>query len=213
MTCPRCAGLLLRDGTCLTHGEPSSIPVAEPITPREARRKWTEDEKARVIALAADPTITGVQLAALVGRSHKGLKHQLSRLAVSKTRAKSAPRKARTWATARPHGRWTEDELTALETQELRLLIRSRSSRAVVCQASRLGSPLRSGDGCYSLRQVSVQYGVRYPTVHGWVGRGLLPAKRSGDMWRIEPAVADRVIPILKKATRANHGRKGWWTK
>lgn len=213
MTCPRCAGLLLRDGTCLTHGEPSSIPVAEPITPREARRKWTEEEKARAIALASSHDYTGVQLAALLGRSHKGLKHQLSRLAVSKTRAKSAPRKARHLTGLRPKTHWSDDEIVALESNDVTILIRSRGKWAVIGKAKREGCPLRSGDGCYSLRQVSAQYGVRYPTVHGWVGRGLLPAKRSGDMWRIEPAVADRVIPILKKATRANHGRKGWWTK
>lgn len=213
MTCPRCGGLLLRDGTCLTHGEPSYAPVSGPITPRTARPKWTEEEKALARALATNPTITGPQLALLLGRPHKGLKHQLARLGISKTRGKSAPRKARHLTGLRPKQHWSDAEIVALESNDVTILIRSRGKWAVISKAKREGCPLRSGDGCYSLRQVSDHYHVRYATVHGWVGRGLLPAKKSGDVWRVEPSVADRVIPILKRATRANHGRKGWWTK
>lgn len=213
MTCPRCDRPLLRDGTCLTHGEPSYAPVSMPITTRTPRPKWTPEERAILRAAANDPTITGPELARRLGRPHKGLKHQLARLGLSKVRAKSAPRKARTWATARPRGRWTDDEVTALEAGDLTILYRARGKWAVVAKAKREGCPVRSGDGCYSVRQVAEHYRLRPNTVCDWIGRGLLPARRSGRMWRIEPSVADRVIPILKRATRANNGRKEWWTK
>lgn len=213
MTCPRCGNRLLRDGTCLTHGEPSSTPIAAPITKRPERRRWSDEEKALARALAADPSITGPLLAERLGRPHKGLKHQLARLGISKVRGKPARRKPRQHVGGRPRSHWSQAEIELLEDGETKTLSRSRSKAAIAKKATELGCPLRSGDGCLSLRQVADRWSVRPDTVRAWTERGLLPATRAGRMWRIDPGDAERVVPRLKRMARANHGRKGWWAK
>lgn len=211
--CPRCRGMLLRDGTCLAHGEPSAVATAAPIQKRDPHRAWTEEDEA--FALEHMHSLTARQIAVQLGRSHKAVKHKFSRWGISKPRLTGQPRAPKKhWARgSRLRQPWTEEEETALEAGDLKLLAMSRSFSATKVKATRMGCPIRSGDGCLSQRQVAEQYGVHRVRMREWIDRGLLPAKKSGRMWRIDPAVAERLVPLLKKATRANHGRNGWWTK
>lgn len=198
MTCPRCGQRLLRDGTCLTHGEPSSAPIAAPIEARPPRPKWTEEEKATIRRLAADPSITGPQLAAMLGRPHKGLKHQLARIGISKTRGKSAPRKARVRPTTQPKQRWTEEEIAALHDGEMKIVGTSRSRMSIAVKRHREGIT-NIGEGWMTISEVCRQYKAPRRRVQRLVETGRLPATRVNDrLVLIDPADVERLMPQLK---------------
>lgn len=194
----------------MNHGELTPAPTATPIVKRDPHRPWTDDDVG--YAFANNATLSAREIAQRLGRTHKAVKHLFARRGVRKARVKGRPRRtSAALKNSRAGLRWSEEELAALEAGDLTKLYRTRGKWAVVSQAKRIGSPLRSGDGFLSSRQVALQYNVRSNTVCEWIARGHLPAKRAGAMWRIDPAVASRVVPILKRHTRANRGRRGWW--
>jgi hypothetical protein len=216
--CPRarCGRLLYRDGTCPVHGELPAELAADVRAELEAERAkkepfrpWTPEDEAFIRAHRGD--LTGPEIAAALGRSHKAVKHWFERHRLSNPR-KQRERAKRHWsAPGMPGGPWTDEELWLLEAGEMKLLSRSRSRMAIKLKATRLGIPLRSGDGAMSLNQVAQHWRLHPDTVGLWILRGMLPAKRAGKMWRIEPDDAERLVPGLMAASRANHGRKGWW--
>lgn len=215
--CPRAAcGRRLIHGSCWVHGEPpvalAPAVVAELMAeraPRDPFREWTEEDEQRIREYSEH--MTGPEIAEALERTHKGVKHWFERHGMKNPR-KSRPRKPRhSSAPAKPGSPWTEEELWLLETGELKTLYRSRSRAAVALKATRLGIPVRSGDGAMSARQVSESWNVHPNVVIEWIDRRLLPARRAGRMWRIEPDKAERIVPLLMKVARANHGRKAWW--
>jgi len=216
--CPRvrCGRLLYRDGTCPVHGELPAV-LADDVraeleaerAPKDAHRPWTPKDEAFIQQHRHD--MTGPEIAAALGRSHKAVKHWFERHRMSNPRKQRA-RARRHWsAPGTPGGPWTDEEMWLLETGDIKILQRSRSLAAIAFKATALGIPVRSGDGAMSIRQVSERWRIRSNTVCDWVARGMLPAKRAGSMWRIEPDDAERLVPGLAAASRANHGRKGWW--
>lgn len=217
-SCPRarCGRLLYRDGTCPVHGEPP-VDLAADVraeleaerAPKDPHRPWTAEDEAYVRLHRFD--MTGPEIAAALGRSHKAVKHWFERHKMSNPRKQRARAKRHWSAPGTPGGPWTDEELWLLETGDIKILSRSRSRAAIAFKATALGIPVRSGDGAMSLRQVSARWRVRPDTVGEWVRRGLLPARRSGTMWRIEPDDAERLVPGLRREGMANHGRNGWW--
>lgn len=198
---------------CIAHGEPPDEASESPIVPRDPHRPWTSEDVALARSLATPERSNG-DIAAQLGRTEKSIKHLFERLGVSKPRVRGKPRgpRNRGWAgQQRTRKRWSDEEDAALEDGEVTILVRARSHWAIASRAKRLGQPLRSGDGAMSVRQVAVMFDVRHPTVLDWIGRGLLPATRAGNLWRIDPGTAERVVPGLKAASRAHAGHKAWW--
>lgn len=177
--------------------------------PKDAARPWSEEDEA--LLREGVRTMTGPELAAKLGRSHKAVKHALERRGLRNPRKQRARAKRHWSAPGTPGGPWTEEELWLLECGDLKSLYRSRSKAAVAIQATRIGAPLRSGDGAMSMRQVAERWRLHPNTVMEWIRRGQLTARLSGRVWRVEPDVAERLVPDLMAAARANHGRKGWW--
>lgn len=216
--CPRpgCGRPFYRDGTCPVHGEPPVVLPADvraeleaERAPKDAHRPWTPADEAFIREHRFD--MTGPEIAAALGRSHKAVKHWFERHRMSNPRKQRARAKRHWSAPGTPGGPWTDEELWQLETGDLKSLYRARSRAAVAVKATRIGAPIRSGDGAMSLRQVAERWHVHPNIVMEWVRRGLLPARMSGRVWRIEPDDAERVMPDLKAAARANNGKKGWW--
>lgn len=215
--CPRGAcGRVLIHGECFVHGEPPVVLAADvraeleaERAPKDPHRPWTPADEAFIRLHRGD--MTGPEIAASLGRSHKAIKHWFERHRMSNPRKQRARAKRHWSAAGEPGGPWTEEELWLLESGEVKLLLRSRSWLAIKLKAGRMGVPVRSGDGALSLRQVAEEFRIDCRVVWQWIGRGLLPAKRSGRMWRIEPDDAARLVPELKRQASANHGKKGWW--
>lgn len=207
---------------CRVHGEAEPDEEARAALMAEAdaddevaepHEAWSEEEIAFLMDNLGE--LTGPEMAEALGRTHSAVKHWFERERISNPR-KHRPRTRRIveGIVGALRGKpWTEEEKWALEAGELRVLFMSRSFHAVEIKASREGAPLRAGDGMMSLNQVARHYGVGPQRVWDWLHRGLLPAKRSGRMWRIDPAKAERIVPALKKASRAHHGVKGWWNR
>lgn len=229
--CPRphCSQHLYLDGTCPTHGEPPAVlapDVVAELTGERATKAphqhWTAEHRARLLALATrerSGTDIARELTAEFGtaRTLKSVKHQLERLGVSKPRVHGQKRATRKrLAPMTPRSRWTAPEVAAIEdgdAVEVKILLKARSPMAVAVKASRIGAPLRSSDGCMSMNQVGRMYRVHDVTLLNWLNRGLLPATKNGDLWRIDPGDAERLVPKLKREAARNAGRKAWWTK
>lgn len=218
-TCPRpgCGRRLHSDGTCWTHGTPPeqlTAPLEELIQPEDEKKKaapkWTKAEER--FALANNGKMTGRQMGKMLGRPYKGVKAWFRRNGLHLLPVAGQERKH--WGRLPCPGAgkpWTEDEEAAIEDGELGILGRARTKKAIANKASNMGIPIRSGDGALSVHQVAKQYQVRRHTVQSWVKNKLLPAKRSGDVWRIDPEVARRVVPELRQRARASNGVHGWW--
>jgi len=208
MTCPRCGQRLLRDGSCLTHGEPSAPPISAPIEKRPERARWAEEDKARAIALASDPSLTGPQLAALLGRSHKGLKHVLARLGVSKARGKPAPRRARQRPVTKARQWWSEAEVAALHDGELKIVGTSRSRASIALKRHREGITNHS-EGWVTISEVCRQYKAPRRRIQRMVESGVLPANRvNSRLVLIDPADVERLMPQLKAPKKTWRGQR-----
>ncbi len=206
---------------CRVHGEAEPDEEARAALMAEAdaddevaepHEAWSEEEIAFLMDNLGE--LTGPEMAEALGRTHSAVKHWFERERISNPR-KHRPRTRRHYepvAGAERGKPWTDEEEWLLEAREMGILTRSRSKKAIQRKAEREGSPLVSGDGFMSIRQVSRQFGVRLDTVRAWVARKQLPAKRVGRTARIDPAKAERIVPLLKKASRAHHGVKGWWS-
>lgn len=224
---PQCSQHLYVDGTCPTHGEPPTVLPADVVAEltgeratKQPHQHWTAEHRARLLALATrerSGTDIARELTAEFGtaRTLKSVKHQLERLGVSKPRVHGQKRATRKrLAPMTPRSRWTAPEVAAIEDgerTEVGILVRARGEKAVINKAYRMGAPLRSSDGCMSVRQVSERWKVRHPSLLGWIDRGLLPATKNGDLWRIDPGDAERLVPKLKREAARNAGRKAWW--
>lgn len=219
--CPRpsCGRLMFRDGTCPVHGEPPAVLAAEVVTgiheeraKRDPFRPW--DAKDEAFARAAMGKLNSSEIAEALGRSRKGVKSWYRRNGLNLPLVTGRGRRPRHWSAPEspgPRRWWSDAEIEALEDGELRILMRARSWVAITRKASRFGQPVRSGDGAMSMRQVAERFAVDSRVVWQWIARGLLPARLSGRVWRVDPDVAERVVPGLKGAGRAANGRKGWW--
>jgi len=214
--CPRCGAVLIA-GWCAVHGEPApEIPadvLAELVAEREPRAAhvpWTDEEIA--YALEARGSMNSREIAQALGRTRRGVKNWFGRARVSLPPVSGRPRCPRkTGIASKGQWFWSRAEIEALEDGETKLLLSGRTWRAIKRKAWHIGQPLRSGDGAMSMNQVARRWAQQDRTVLNWIRRGLLPARRSGDVWRIDPDVAERLVPELIKRSRAANGQRGWW--
>ncbi len=212
------------DGGCINHGQPSVALAVEQAAAlqrekrtRKASPRWTAEHWEYAESLSE--TMSGSEIAKAltarfgIKRSWKSVKHQFERRRVSKPEVRSATRTVTRKAVVAmgPRKHWTVPEVAALDDGEVTLLYRVRTKNAVKAKARRIGTTVRSGDGMMSLRQVAQRWRVHPNVVLQWVNRGLLPAERNGDLWRIDPATADAIVPVLAKVSRRMCGRPGWW--
>lgn len=207
LTCPKCRKPLIR-GTCLTCGTPSEPPTAS-FEDEASYREWSDAEEAFLLAtmhtLTCDAQTEALAAMCPPGekpRTPKAVKQWYSRKRVRKPRARAEKQAAGAGVAtgAVPGRRWTPEEDALLEDGELGILAHLRSPDAIVRRASRLGAPLRSGDGAMSVRQAAQASNVHHSALLRWIGRGLLPAHRNGDLWRIDPLDVELIIPTLKRA-------------
>lgn len=212
-SCPVC-GVLLRHGECVVHGSPrDELMAPEDVLraerePPDPHRPWSPAEVA--YALKAAGSMTSEEIGEALDRSAKSVKSWFRRNNLSLPRVKGKRHDEDGPAPDPRHGRrWSAEELALMEDGQMRILLRSRSETAIVRKASRDGMPLRSSDGCLSARQVAATYGVRPATIIAWIDRGMIPARQSGGLLRIEPDDAARIVPRLKSARSR---RPGWWS-
>lgn len=224
--CPRagCPHPLIRGFGCVAHGEPSVVLAPEveaELTGERGKRtaapRWTPEQWAFVLSRASEDSASAIAAALTktfgVKRSFKSVKHQFERHHFAKPPVRSgrrAPTK-KPVVEMRPGGRWTGTEKAALDDGELTVLVRVRSRDAIEAQARRMGTTARSGDGMQSVRQVSREHRIHHAVLLHWINRGLLPAERNGDLWRIDPAMADAIVPLLSRVSHRMAGRRGWW--
>lgn len=216
--CPRCQRVLFvdrrnGDAWCKDHGTITIAPATEGIIPRDPHNPWTPEHEA--FALANQDRLSCGEIAVALGRTKKAVKHWFARHKIRKPRVTSQRRYTPKTPPAerRAYRHWSNEEIEALEDGEVKILSRARTRMAIHVRASRLGQPIRSGDGCLSARQAAATYSIRPTTITQWAERGLLPAHRRGQLWRIDPIDAERHIPRLARQAQANNGRKSWWTK
>ena len=225
--CPRplCPHPLIHGIGCIAHGEPPTVLAATQAASlsreratRRASVPWTEEHwrfvEARAGKMSGREIARELTWAFGIPRTWKAVKHQFERRCVSKPEVRSAlrvPIRKRALVALGPGSRWSAPEIEALEDGEVTILMRGRSRWAIVSRAKRMGIPIRSGDGMMSMREVAQRYRVGSRIVWQWISRGLLPARMSGRVWRVEPEVAERVVPILREFAQVSHGRRGWW--
>lgn len=211
-----CSRVLVR-GWCSAHGDAApAIPeavaaeLAAERAPRAAYDRWTPAEI--TFALEARGRLNAREIAQALGRTRRGVKNWFGRAGIPLPpvagRKRKAPAKR---IAAKARGHWSASEVAELEDGETKLLTRGRSWAAIKKKAWHIGQPVRSGDGAMSPRQVAARWHVNHEVMRLWVSRGLLPATRSGKMWRIDPDVAERLVPEIKRFARAANGRRGWW--
>ncbi len=230
VTCPRpgCGKTLVRGIGCIDHGEPAFVLAEEAAARLKAERqkkrpshRWTAEHWAFIVEHADTLSQSAIARALTkkfgIKRSLRSVKHVMERRGLHKqpvpATARTAPKQARHWS-ERPAGTWwSDDEIEGIEDGKLKLLYRRRSPAAVKVKASRVGIPLRSGDGAMSVRQVAERWRIHPNVVLEWVKRKLLPARRNGRLWRIDPEVAEVYVPALRGLARAASGAgRGWWS-
>lgn len=220
--CPRCHELSPRADWCIRCGElPEPLPddVAAELYGERATKapheKWLPAERARLLELATRER-SGTDIAEILTaefgtvRTLKSVKHQLERLGVSKprVRGKKRPKRKAVATGGAPGKRWTEEELSALHDGEVKIVGTSRTPAAIAAKRSREGIS-RYSEGWMTISEVAREYKAPRRRVQRLVQWGQLPAVRvNSRLVLIDPADAERLMPILRKPKRTWKGEK-----